>query len=355
MHYAHTFVLAAFTGSVLVMACSSDPAVLYGPRAAREVCGRHYDAYNARTAHCFGTTAEPLLGQRDAYVRACAARAAAPGIADQATQMWLLSFLERCNDTYASHTCDGDSLIEYCKATATGQIGSGLLFQGEACAVGAQCRSGRCVGTATDPVHGCGVCALSHSGGDLCRRDDNCDPGLYCNTEVFSCESRGLNPPGYSCDASPVMCQDGLVCLQDFPGAPPTCRTPAIRGEACVAANTVGAIPPCGADLNCIAGQCQPRASAGAACSPDVQCASPLQCDNATHTCQNHAASRVGDACTEGSCDGLLTCDAVSHTCAPLLHENDNCDVTIATGPVCEPSLACIKGRCTLADPARCQ
>ncbi len=194
-----------------------------------------------------------------------------------------------------------------------------------------------------------------------CLVDDDCGPGLYCNTEgrcVMDCWSDDQCEPGYVCieergkcvpsgadgDSSDAadepqctsddQCEYGTYCkngMCDFDcGQDSDCSPSEVcdvsRGR-CVPAGTDGdeadeeAQNVCTTDDDCPYGTfCDPNGNCAVECSSDADCAAPKTCDLAHGRCVDDSG------CTnDEECPAYYYCDEATMTCVAGCHSDADC------------------------------
>jgi hypothetical protein len=178
----------------------------------------------------------------------------------------------------------------------------GSLPDGATCQHASQCRSTRCaIGSGF-----CGTCVPTIPEGGACSLDTQCASGLIC--EIGTCTAPAFVGYGVVCDDSTAFCADGLVCT----------------------------------------GTCGPPANVGAPCFRYSDCASGLQCSNASGqggTCTEAPQptfARPGDPCSDTSPCEIGACS--NGTCPTPIGVGQACSET--SGPPCDDGATCFKGTC---------
>jgi hypothetical protein len=195
---------------------------------------------------------------------------------------------------------------------------------GNACTSGDTCGAGSCQpGPAT-------VC----DDANVCT-DDSCDPASGCvfTNNTLACNDGNACTLGDTCGGgdcnpgAPIVCDDGLVCTDDFCSPATGCvfriNTAACDdGNACTVGDTcsVGLCVPGTATLNC---------DDGNPCTDD-SCDTRTGCDNEPNTadCDDGSACTTGDVCADGICQpgATVICD----------------DGNACTADSCDPALGCV-------------
>ncbi len=221
--------------------------------------------------------------------------------------------------------CDADTLPTVCKLDPA---------QAEPCPLS----DDPCAAAVCDPATGdCLVTAVPDGvpcdDGDPCTVLDHCDAG--------------------ACTGGPAaVCDDGNPCTQD-----------ACNPAAGCTFSLLGAVPcddgdPCSSGETCATGVCGGGAPVtcddGNPCTADA-CQAPWGCVHtpADGLCDDGNACTAGDACLQGSCQGLdpVTCDdgeaCTLDTCLPAsgcLHSAQ--DVPCSDGNACTLNDGCVAGAC---------
>jgi hypothetical protein len=137
-------------------------------------------------------------------------------------------------------------------------------FAAPMCGNGTRC-------TYADPATGEGTCVMPLNDGEVCREDNECKAGSYCNRAANPDVCTALARRGQRCDALA-----GPACAREL-----TCNALPDGGAACGGWVTVGAGcdgvdgPFCyGSFCSVDAGVCLARGMMGAACTGPAQCAS---------------------------------------------------------------------------------
>lgn len=245
---------------------------------------------------------------------------------------------EKCLDELRSRVESGEcrntrlfvSTPEACQG-----IVKGTQANGEACANGRHCQSGKCDTSAnSDKCYGeCVAAAPTVGEGENCGGDEGvCDPStdLVCAQNTGgsgrTCQKMGTVEQGDAC-GSPFVCKSGLNCLDQ------TCQKVTLRseGESCrMPGNRCKPGLVCAQSISGSGGNetvstsCDPPHDAGASCYRDFTCGAGLYCKGATYNPSTAEDSVVG-TCTE----------------------------KVADGESCERSAACQSGSCS--DDGTCQ
>ncbi len=158
-----------------------------------------------------------------------------------------------------------------------------------------------------DACNGAETCGAN--GECVAGTDVVCDESDLCNPEV-------CDPTDGSCDATPVVCDDGFTC-NDADGSC-DCDDDAAcdDGAFCTGAET------------CVDGECS---SAGSPCNADQTC------NEETDACEGGAACEDDADCEDDGlfCNGVDVCDVVAGTCVAA---DDPCAATNCGGdtPICQ-------------------
>ena len=206
-------------------------------------------------------------------------------------------------------------------------------------------------------------------------------PGASCAGAPPACTPPGQLADGTSCSSS-VQCKNGL-CQKGANGGPcGVCKSQVALGAVC----TVGS-DCAGTDVTCSAGICAQRPTAGAACSPSLQCASGLTCVGNPGKCAQYA--KLGEKCDPTNsagpdCHLADGAACIAHICTQVLYATagQKCglmanSVTACTKGTCTPAnvcsavkadgdacgqgdlclapASCLSGHCTLPDPNTCK
>jgi hypothetical protein len=163
----------------------------------------------------------------------------------------------------------------------------------------------------------------------------------------------GLQAAGAPC-AVDFECKDGLTCVGWTSATDGACTAPGASGKPCEQAADAGSAlyvdwgfgnhPSCAAGSYCVTPTCKPQADAGASCTRDQACASPMICH--LGACAATTVSSDG-----GACDGKIDCQqglycapgdggALPGTCLPRL----------PLGAECPPNGDACKGLCVPPD-----
>lgn len=192
--------------------------------------------------------------------------------------------------------------------------------------IGMRCESGaRCAN------HGGDTLCVS---GDLdtdCVRDEECDPGLYCDPVSDRCKPEVAS--GGSCTYI-FQCPDDEQCIPDSSGESGTCGRVDYAGAPCVG--------PCHG-FDCVGtgavGTCVPYGDEeGADCS-EVECnILDFSCDYDIDQCV--ARPTLGETC-DGTCRGNLVCKG-----GPPANPTGICSEPLIDGEPCQLSDHCRSGIC---------
>ena len=186
----------------------------------------------------------------------------------------------------------------------------------------------------------CGVCASFVAiGGD-------CSMGGSCDDTTSSCvngKCAAYVGQGGACGGTAGDCTPGLTCN----AMSSTCQPLPAKGQACTFE--------CAAPERCVSSVCADPVQQGGACPTGLECASNLECDGTTKTCQPPTTAQVGQAC------GLVNNMAV------LCAEGLNCTNAVCVAPKtagqactvgmnqCALFLMCISGTCAVPDYTVCK
>ncbi len=283
-----------------------------------------------------------------------------------------------------------------------------------------------CTLNTCDPVAGCGsepILGCCNDDGDCDDTDacttDSCDTGTHaCSHVAANCQNGTVCDGTETCDpatgdcepaATPLDCDDGIVCTSDSCDAVTGCSHTAMSnccesdadcddGSVCTGTET----------CNVATGNCQPGTPLGCddhnpcngveTCDPSAGCqdAAPLDCDDGaacttdacdpglgcvhssingccmtdgdcddgnvctgaehctSHSCEAGTTLDCGDAnsCTDDSCDALTGCQHVDNT-APCDDANPCTTLDMCSGGTCEgggPAPACDDGNICTTD-----
>jgi hypothetical protein len=313
-----------------------------------EACGAYYDSFSRMMIRC-GEGQAKELGEREAYVRACALSVAAPGISPRAAARLLAC----ANGTDALPLC----ALDFGERVSDCQLIAGSLPLRAPCLSAAQCTSGRCSGgTSSGGATTCGVCTATSLLGGACdpAKGSWCGPGLECMDRKCG-PKPGLASPGESCARfengylTQRHCVAGNFCGRAADGSYQCEPLPSL-GQECTTF--------CSAPLACIDNSCVARSGEGASCRSPSSCLSGLYCDRDSGTCRSPLIVGRGADCSAVTsvCERGLLCLGVPdgpQTCVPLLALGAACGVGV-TG-VCEPNLGCFQGRCQIPNASACQ
>ncbi len=299
-----------------------------------------------------------LNQQRCAYLKRCGLIANAPAAVDaciaffEATycsaSKWpaLVEARSLAYDAFVAQACAAAFDTRSCEdfqtlPSACGAFLSPNAYLGQRCYGNDQCREGVCRGTSCP-----GRCSLPGALLDPCEEDDDCEPGLYCNTRdsntsVGRCAApRLLSEP---C-AKGERCAAGLHCSKAL-----LCEPLAQVGQPCFD----GA---CVEDAWCSGttsdvGTCQSRGGIDAGCSNDRQCQANLLCAQTIGRCVASEPLSADEPCLpRQTCGPGLVCagltDHAAGSCQPPQRTGESC----ATSGDCRDDLACAQD----AGIARC-
>lgn len=195
---------------------------------------------------------------------------------------------------------------------------------GSPCGEDGQCASAYCRAGVSDR---CGQCAPRSSESGPCGKDEDCQPGLQCNTSGV-CVAYGL--AGSPC-AADRPCAAWLSCTGSSP-SDATCVPAAGPGQEC--SSQPGQTPGC-------------------------KLIDEYFCTSTTHLCQKLGMAAAGDQCgvvgssyvicTAGS---MCKTSGMTGTCLAPGSAGDDCD--LVNGPYCEGGLKCVSGVCAAPDLASC-
>ena len=170
-----------------------------------------------------------------------------------------------------------------------------------------------------DPAHFCsaGTCAPRPIAGESCSEVAPCAPGLGCDLEGDA-TCRALPSTGAAClygESGPMLCGEGLACIDGTCGPIPTEGQPCAIGNVCA--------PGLGCDFSPEGSICIVPRGEGGSCESDRSCAPELHC--AGTTCVPDLAA--GEPCTEGNeCAGI---------CAPAASGGFACRDAPGEGDAC--------------------
>jgi hypothetical protein len=207
---------------------------------------------------------------------------------------------------------------------------------GEPCTGGIT--GGACDGGASLCVPGSNICTARPHAGDDCGVSDFCGPSLICDASHQCAQPPALGIAGAACTSSSA-CAAGLVCSPEQlcvagPASGTLCSGGTCsNGEACARAFDTRT--------------CTDQGAAGAVCTVDVDCASPLVCD-ANGTCAP-APAQDEPCAPSGVCGTGLTCDSGNtNTCVHAPGIGEPCIVGPAT---CADGLGCDVNNLCAAPP----
>ncbi|MCU0654704.1 MAG: hypothetical protein MUF64_05260 [Polyangiaceae bacterium] len=242
-----------------------------------------------------------------------------------------------------------------CKSTAD-------CGQGSLCAASRSCGAPGAPGEPCENTEDCGagawcsdgICASSAGPGQPCDEGVHCGIGLACAMDTGLCQA--LPGAGAPCALGlfgPVLCAEGLGCLDGVCGPLPGEGKPCAMENRCTTADLDGDGK--GGDLGCDftaeGSFCNPRRGAGAPCQNDAICQDQLHCDGKTGTCA--AILPPGSPCSAGNeCGPEGTCQPSSggtFACAPRPGAGAYCLFECQPGLRCkqDPAKAlCLPGAC---------
>ncbi len=213
-----------------------------------------------------------------------------------------------CNAQLASGAaCDpnndecGSNL--YCDSTKNQCVASAAV--GASCSSTVFCQDALiCIGDV--PASGTtpempGKCAQPGAASAACDEDDDCQAGLFCNTETATPVCAARTAAGGACSAFEA-CPDGQRCI------------------GLVVNDTTG--------VTTKAGKCGPVLDIGTTCDPTASepgCPDDADCDTTSKKCV--AAGTLGATCTPGDfdCDDELYCDSTTSKCTKLVALGQSC------------------------------
>lgn len=146
-----------------------------------------------------------------------------------------------------------------------------------------------------------GLCVAVAGDGDFCFDDDDCDDGLFCNSDSGTCTGR--LDEGQACNDE-GECRPGLIC----DGQSSTCENP-----------------------------CVPDRSY---CNADYDCPEGWFCEDESGSCQRRETLSVGDICTESAACQSGYCGYVEG--------DERCLERPGLGDACEDIYACEESQCRL-------
>jgi hypothetical protein len=217
-----------------------------------------------------------------------------------------------CIEATATGSCDDlvQKTFNQPGVLACRSLPVGAAPDGQPCAVGSQCASGRC---RLASWQGCGRCQAVAEEGDECAfsrdflHDSGCARGLYCSFDGSchrprnageKCDFEQICAVGFYCDGiclpspkpgEPCLGLPGECGLLDCSGNPATCQPLSVEtevGKPCGYQAKQFVYTVCGAGLSCLltgqpSGTCQPAPGEGAPCSSDLN----APCAGARLTC----------------------------------------------------------------------
>lgn len=292
-------------------------------------CGNYFDALVSLESQCSTGVALFDSSERASFLHLCDAIALAPGTSNFASE------IDTCANAVKSSTCNGLNL-----ASCTDR---GTLADGTACGSPIQCSGGRCDTSKTTPNPAselqCGVCASYAPLGGLC-------PATPCDPTSASCvngKCTAFVPSGGACGSTTGQCVAGFEC----DAKTSTCQPYPTQGQTCSGQ--------CAWPSKCVSATCAAPVQQGGACPTGFECASNLECDTQTHTCQPPAVASMGQACgfvnnQYVQCSSGLVCTKQVCVTAPTV--GATCTVGQSE---CDPFLLCINGTCQVPDYTVCK
>lgn len=183
-----------------------------------------------------------------------------------------------------------------------------------------------------------GWCQATPQRGEFCGAGVVCGTGLGCDFETGRCESLpGRGEPCALGRYGPVLCAEGLMCVEGQCSDPPSVGQPCGQGP--------DGMPACAEGLGCDfrgdgTSVCAPRRGPGDACSNDTMCRDELYCDFSMLLCS--PGKLRGEPCPDGNeCAAGLTCmiprPGKAPSCEPLPGLSETCLFDCAEGLVCRP------------------
>lgn len=264
---------------------------------------------------------------------------------------------EECN---AGLACVGGS----CGEPSSPCKGADSCGQGAICAAPRACAAPGTPGENCDSSEDCeaglrcgeGTCVAAAAQGQPCDDGVYCGKGLACTLDTGLCQP--LPEAGSPCALGvfgPILCADGLGCIDGTCGPLPGKGKPCAMENRCSPEDTNGDGK--GGDLGCDftadGSFCNPRRGPGSPCQNDAICTDGLYCDGKTGTCA--AALPSGSPCSAGNeCGANGTCQPSSGStfaCAPLPGAGSYCLFDCEKGLRCRANAAkatCLPGICTL-------
>jgi hypothetical protein len=204
-------------------------------------------------------------------------------------------------------------------------------YEDEYCSSQGACTLRLELGESCDPTLGPGTCqpglvcqgsvcrpAVPAEG--TCSAQEDCAPGLFCDSGSQTCKPRLA--AGSHCP-SPVSCQDGLSCVPEDRQLTSAVCKPVLDFPSACEPDLRTATAVCPAHAECDAGtrQCVERLAPGASCASEGCPLVIFYCDESTLTCQKPLA--VGAACTppassdptRNPCGTSGRCDPTTRKC----------------------------------------
>jgi hypothetical protein len=292
---------AARASWAALVAFSCSPANVASPPDGGSVtgaCADYADARCSQLQNCSATAMEIRYGDeatcRTLFSTFCENSILAPNSG------WTPAGAEACAQVVGTQWSCSDYIFNQ-NPPAACQRPTGVILDGQDCAVASQCQSGYC---SVKPGMACGSCGPYPSAGDDCTDSTECGPSLAC--------------------------AQGMVCA-DYAGL----------GSSC------GPLQPCNAGLGCVgatatqSGSCELAVTAsGTPCTyPEPGCdlyGSGLTCNAQTQTCETALIAADGRACGivangEDFCASSGTC--VAGACIAGVGVGVACD--LVNGPPC--------------------
>lgn len=212
------------------------------------------------------------------------------------------------------------------------------------CAVGFRCNSGSCeavpsssscVDTACGNLTTCILlpkCKVKALAGEGCASSKECGDGLWCNAEKGKCEALPGN--GQPC-AEGVLCAAGLGCQMDSGSCAPLPK----KGEPCALGEQGPVL--CMDGLGCLEGVCGTLPGLNQACTVDDRCEGALACDFTVNGSFCVPKKGVGGDCENDQvCQSGLHCDYTQNHCVEDLETGTSCFLGNECGPEhgCQPN-----------------
>ena len=237
-----------------------------------------------------------------------------------------------CLDAFGAQTCDQtDSDGRAFFPAKCRDIVKGTVGDGGACALDAECLSGKCNITSTAMTCPMGTCMggakpVPGGTGAMCSSSTDCAVGFYCDFTNQVCAD--LKAAGATCQST-NECAYGLGCA----GTPPnrTCKMLPTLGQPCPDGVCRDFGNYCNSSM-----QCAKIGLAGAACMTTVQCSTFYPCDTQAMQCTK--APGLGEPCTGRCFDADTFCDLSAAT--------PTCIKTRADGGTCSSNSQCQSDHC---------